>query len=54
MSLLSLTNKIDHDFIKYLIVVPILGQLVHFYFDGLLWRFSKSHNREVTLKFLID
>ena len=54
MSLLSLTNKIDHDFIKYLIVVPILGQLVHFYLDGLLWRFSKSHNREVTLKYLIE
>ena len=53
MSLLSLTNKIDHDFIKYLIVVPILGQLIHFYLDGLLWRFSKA-TIEVTLKYLID
>jgi|TARA_B100001093_G_scaffold515444_1_gene591775 hypothetical protein len=52
MSLMSFTNKIDHNFIKYLIIVPILGQMLHFYLDGLLWRFSKSHNREVTLKYL--
>jgi len=52
MASLSFSNKLDNDFFKILLVVPLVGQMLHFYLDALLWRFSDKHNREVTLKFL--
>lgn len=51
MSLLSLSNI--NNSIEFLILIPILGQLLHFYYDGLLWVFSDTHNRTNTLKHLI-
>lgn len=38
--------------LDFLILIPIAGQILHFYLDGLLWRFSKKSNRELTLKYI--
>lgn len=37
---------------QFMLILPITGQLLHFYYDSLLWKFSEKHNREVTLSFL--
>ena len=37
---------------QFMLIIPITGQLLHFYYDTLLWKFSEAHNREVTLSFL--
>ena len=50
MSILSLSGKNQYDAVKALIVIPIIGQMLHFYFDSLLWKFSDPHNRENVLK----
>ena len=53
MTMLSsyFTNIGDHVF-RSLIVIPIIGQMLHFYLDSQLWKFSVKHNRDVTLKHL--
>ncbi len=50
MSILSLSGKNQSETIKALIVIPIIGQMLHFYYDSLLWKFSDPHNRENVLK----
>ena len=52
MSILSISTKINNDLIKNLAVIPIAFQMLHFYIDSQLWKFSTKHNREVTLKHL--
>lgn len=52
MGLLSISNTFTNASFGYLIVIPLIGQLLHFYFDSLLWKFSDEHNRNVTLKFI--
>ena len=52
MSVLSIFGKNDSDFLKTLIFIPITGQMLHFYLDSQLWKFSESHNRENILKYL--
>lgn len=52
MSFLSLTNKYDLFNLNFLILIPIIFQFLHFYFDGLLWRFSVMENRNNTLSFI--
>ena len=47
----SYSNSVDLAF-KSLIVIPLIGQFLHFYLDAFLWRFSEKHNRENTLKYL--
>ena len=37
-----------------LIVIPITGQMLHFYLDSQLWKFSEEHNRQNTLKFILE
>ena len=37
-----------------LLLVPILGQVLHFYIDGLIWRFSVPEVRRLNLKPLIS
>lgn len=54
MSILSLTNKSNIELIKYLLIIPIIGQSLHFYFDSLLWKFSEKHNRENVLKHVFN
>ena len=52
MSILSIFGKFDQSVLKYSLIVPIIGQMLHFYLDSQLWKFSEKHNRENTLKHL--
>lgn len=52
MSLLSLLGKFDDTTLKNLIIIPITGQMLHFYLDSQLWKFSESHNRSNVLKYI--
>ena len=52
MSVLSIFGKNESDFLSSLIIIPITGQMLHFYLDSQLWKFSESHNRENILKYL--
>ena len=36
-----------------LIIIPIVGQMLHFYLDSQLWKFSIHHNRENVLKYIL-
>ena len=45
-------NQIGNEITKNLILIPLIGQMLHFYLDGFLWKFSEPHNREQTLKYL--
>jgi len=38
--------------IKSLVIIPLIGQMLHFYLDAFLWKFSEKHNRENTLKYI--
>lgn len=53
MTIFSLSSKINIDLIKNFIVIPITSQMLHFYLDSSLWKFSKSHNRQAVLSYLI-
>jgi len=46
MSSLSLLGKSSSEILNFLIIVPIIGQMLHFYLDSQLWKFSNPHNRE--------
>ncbi len=52
MSILSLFGKSSNEILNLLIIIPIIGQMLHFYLDSQLWKFSKAHNRDNTLKFI--
>ena len=52
MATLSLFGKSSNEIFNLLIIIPIIGQMLHFYLDSQLWKFSKEHNRENTLKFI--
>ena len=50
MSIFSLFAKNSNQLINFLIIIPITGQMLHFYLDSQLWKFSNKHNRENVLK----
>lgn len=52
MSVLSIFGKNDSEFLKTLIFIPITGQMLHFYLDSQIWKFSEKHNRDNILKYL--
>ena len=52
MSILSIFGKNDSEFLITLIFIPITGQMLHFYLDSQLWKFSEQHNRENILRYL--
>ncbi len=54
MSVLSIFGKNDSEILSNLIIIPITGQMLHFYLDSQLWKFSESHNRENILKYLVN
>ena len=54
MSSLSILGKSSNEILSQLILLPIIFQLLHFYLDGLLWRFSIKTNRENTLKYIFN
>ena len=49
MTILSLFGKYDEAYLKNLIIFIIIGQMLHFYLDSQLWKFSEKHNRDNTL-----
>ena len=54
MSVLSIFGKNDSEILSSLIVIPITGQMLHFYLDSQLWKFSEEHNRKNILKYLVN
>ena len=52
MSVFSIFGKFDSSFLNKLILIPIIGQIIHFYLDSQLWKFSEKHNRDNILKFI--
>ena len=49
MSSFSMSKSFNISILKDLLLIPIIGQMLHFYFDSQLWKFSKEHNRENVL-----
>ena len=49
MTTFSLFGKFEISNLKYLILISILGQMIHFYLDSQLWKFSVKSNRDNTL-----
>ena len=54
MAVLSLLGKNEDIALKSLIIIPIMGQMLHFYLDSQLWKFSLKHNRDNILKHLMN
>ena len=52
MTALSILGKSDEIYLKQLIIIAIIGQMLHFYLDSQLWKFSDKHNRDNTLSYL--
>ena len=52
MTFFSTMGKLEDSFYKELIFIPILGQMLHFYIDSQVWKFSEKHNRENVLEHL--
>ena len=52
MSGLSLFGKSYNEILNFLIIIPIIGQMLHFYLDSQLWKFSEQHHRDNTLEFI--
>jgi len=52
MTILSLFGKSSNEILNFLIIIPIIGQMLHFYLDSQLWKFSNQHNRDNTLKYI--
>ena len=49
----SSSGNIDSELLKNLIIIPITAQMLHFYLDSRLWKFSEKHNRKSVLEFLL-
>lgn len=52
LTFVSSAGKSQNELLKNLILVGIILQMLHFYIDSQLWKFSIKHNRENVLKFL--
>jgi hypothetical protein len=52
MASLSLFGKSSNEMFNILIMIPIIGQMLHFYLDSQLWKFSNPHNREHVLNYI--
>ncbi len=54
MSIFSLFGKNSDEIISSLIIIPITGQMLHFFLDSQLWKFSVKHNRVNILNYLTN
>ena len=52
MTGLSLFGKNESSALQNLLLIPIIGQMLHFYLDSKLWKFSDKYNRDNTLNYL--
>lgn len=50
MSIFSVSGKFDDYSLKQMIIIPIIGQMLHFYLDSFIWKFSVAHNRNEILR----
>ena len=48
----SLFGNVEDLYLQKLIIIPIIGQMLHFYLDSQLWKFSEKHNRDNTLFYI--
>lgn len=53
MASFSTGGSSSNDILKNLIFIPITGQILHFYLDAFLWKFSENHNKKNSLKYLL-
>ena len=51
-TLINYIGRGDNTLFSNLIIIPILGQIVHFYLDGLIWKFRDPGIRLINLKYL--
>ena len=49
MSFFSMSKSFNINILNDLLLIPIIGQMLHFYFDSQLWKFSQEHNRKNVL-----
>ena len=54
MTIFASLGKLGTDLFKNLIIIPIIGQMLHFYIDGFIWKFSDKHNRDITLRHIFN
>jgi hypothetical protein len=54
MTSFSSFGNSTNEVIKNLIVIPIIGQMLHFYLDSFLWKFSNKNVRLSTLPFIFN
>ena len=52
MTFFTSIDKITNIDLSYLIIIPITGQLIHFYLDSHIWKFRDKHNRDNVLRHL--
>ena len=52
MAVISLFGRFDDTTLKHLIIIPLIGQMLHFYLDSQLWKFSEEHNRANVLNYI--
>jgi len=52
MASLSLFGKSSNEIFNLLVMIPIVGQMLHFYLDSQLWKFSNPHNRDHVLNYI--
>ena len=52
MTILSSLGFYNNQILNQLIIIPIIGQMLHFYLDSQIWKFSVKNNRENVLKYL--
>ena len=50
MATFSNFGRLSDELLKALIIIPITGQMLHFYLDSQLWKFSEKHNRDNILR----
>ena len=48
----SLFGNVEDLYLQKLIIIPIIGQMLHFYLDSQLWKFSEKHNRDNSLSYI--
>jgi len=51
-TLLTFIGGGNDNLFSNLLIIPILGQIIHFYLDGLVWKFKDPKIRAINLKYL--
>jgi len=52
MTIFSMFGEANNIHLKHLIIIPIIGQMLHFYLDSQLWKFTEKYNRDNTLFYI--